>query len=1460
MAVDFDPYYSWLAIPPEEQPADHYRLLGIRRFEANEEVISNASDQRMSHLRTFASGKRSADSQKLLNEISAATRCLLDPAKRKVYDDDLKQKWTSSPLPVAAQKTPLPVAQAIPIQAQAIPQLPVAAAPPHPAPPAMSILVASAQDQPGGFSIVSDARQDKRGQVRGRKQGSGVLIGAVVGLLALAGVSGAGAFMLMASKKPIADQQVPKVDPGAGQVIDPSISPPEKTKPPEVPASPPMPKSEQSETGPQPTNPADTPAATKSDQRLAWAYDEASPATRGVIREFGDGKWEEYQASGAVYPFREVSRDSDEVVLEDPQRQVKLRLTKGQMFFSAQNGNWNPLQIGRWENTGLGTTDALRTFAKANKIAGQFSQQGNAWIASPDEVRNLYELPVEPTGEYVLEATVKRHPGNHHALIFVLSFAGRQFNVSLDAAPEHGFLSGVERLNGTSVADPKNQFSKRGSVIPENHDCQVTIEVRATHITCKVDGKSVIDQPVAIDSLTKEPLNSTSNPRRIGIGTWSGAKYEISRLVYKPLAGGKLAMAMKSTLQRTGAEAVATSSPGGEVTTDNSSIQQIAFANGATASLAGQNSHLLQGKPFTLEFSYRQSGTLMQPCGLFHSGDLHVFLKPDQQDGSHCFVEMYGNKSGRGNVSASADNQWHHVAVAYDGSDVDLFLDGKRKIHVKAAELGVDAFAPVEFAKAQIGGHSGSLTGEIRDIQLRHEHRYADQVSIATSDARGTLLPAGISLALQGAKKVNAGQTSSQPGPNVRPSPESTSPSNQTASNPTPGAEYLLAFNLGDTATLNGPASEIKIGQPFTLQFWMKNEGGWKSPTALAQLGELGLVVTERNNGTRNSINVGGRVGGQGTGIERLDDLWHHWAIASDGRSIDVYLDGRTKFVAPLSNFTDKPLWPITLGEAKTPGINGSLKGTIAAVKLDDQHAFKGQPQFDPVNRTTGMLLPKGVLFELKGAVKTNSDGQPLRNSLVDLTDVPAIPDAEKSDTPDDESLKAARASIAEIYKSQLKDATKPDQKLELAKELLRTSVSEKNTATAYALLVEARSLAIASFNVQLTMDVVNEVDRRFKIDRLAAVAKLLPDLQQKNLSPEQREALMVEAMAATAEALQADRVNEADALSVVATASAAKTKDVEKRKDAKALRDHVTGIKTLWDAAQDALQKLTETPDDPAANLAAGRYYAFAGSSFAKGLPYLEKGSDEAFASAAKKSREATDDESKLAAADVWFDLLEKLKPSERLGVQRYVLQIYNDQIATAGGIAKAKLEKRVPELQAALVEHEKSVPTVTGPKSSKPIPGLMLRVFSGPAAKAVPTPMLAVVRPEGGFGFDIDQQLARYPTRRVQYVLSGFVVVEREMKVTLNFRWCKAQIGTQSFDARTNGRELSDIVTMKKGTYPILITTDIDGCVFRVNRADTGESLLFYNEQDLQTEMNKAVPVPGGTTSKGVRIDQGR
>ena len=92
MAETFDPYHLWLGIPPKEQPANHYRLLGINLFESDPEVIDNAADRQMVHLRSFQLGKQAELSQRLLNEMAAAKVCLLRPEKKAAYDQQLRQQ------------------------------------------------------------------------------------------------------------------------------------------------------------------------------------------------------------------------------------------------------------------------------------------------------------------------------------------------------------------------------------------------------------------------------------------------------------------------------------------------------------------------------------------------------------------------------------------------------------------------------------------------------------------------------------------------------------------------------------------------------------------------------------------------------------------------------------------------------------------------------------------------------------------------------------------------------------------------------------------------------------------------------------------------------------------------------------------------------------------------------------------------------------------------------------------------------------------------------------------------------------------------------------------------------------------------------------------------------------------------------------------------------------------------
>jgi len=110
MPDGFNPYYQWLGIPPKDQPPHHYRLLAIDSFEVNADVIANAADRQMAHVRTFQTGAHSAESQRLLNEISAARLCLLSPDRKSAYDAQLKATLTAVESANAPGSAPGPIA------------------------------------------------------------------------------------------------------------------------------------------------------------------------------------------------------------------------------------------------------------------------------------------------------------------------------------------------------------------------------------------------------------------------------------------------------------------------------------------------------------------------------------------------------------------------------------------------------------------------------------------------------------------------------------------------------------------------------------------------------------------------------------------------------------------------------------------------------------------------------------------------------------------------------------------------------------------------------------------------------------------------------------------------------------------------------------------------------------------------------------------------------------------------------------------------------------------------------------------------------------------------------------------------------------------------------------------------------------------------------------------------------
>jgi len=104
----FDPYHQWLGIPKDQRPPTCYQLLGIASDEQDLSVIEEAVIRQTAHVRNFQTGPQAVECARLLNEIALARATLTNAAKRKKYDQSIRETNVpaSSPHPATTPTEP----------------------------------------------------------------------------------------------------------------------------------------------------------------------------------------------------------------------------------------------------------------------------------------------------------------------------------------------------------------------------------------------------------------------------------------------------------------------------------------------------------------------------------------------------------------------------------------------------------------------------------------------------------------------------------------------------------------------------------------------------------------------------------------------------------------------------------------------------------------------------------------------------------------------------------------------------------------------------------------------------------------------------------------------------------------------------------------------------------------------------------------------------------------------------------------------------------------------------------------------------------------------------------------------------------------------------------------------------------------------------------------------------------
>lgn len=79
---------SWLGLPPDGWPPDHYRLLGLEPGEGDLTLIESRVHQRLDAVRKYQ-GRHPEQATEAMNRLAQAFVCLTEPAAKRAYDREL---------------------------------------------------------------------------------------------------------------------------------------------------------------------------------------------------------------------------------------------------------------------------------------------------------------------------------------------------------------------------------------------------------------------------------------------------------------------------------------------------------------------------------------------------------------------------------------------------------------------------------------------------------------------------------------------------------------------------------------------------------------------------------------------------------------------------------------------------------------------------------------------------------------------------------------------------------------------------------------------------------------------------------------------------------------------------------------------------------------------------------------------------------------------------------------------------------------------------------------------------------------------------------------------------------------------------------------------------------------------------------------------------------------------------
>jgi predicted Ser/Thr protein kinase len=294
----------------------------------------------------------------------------------------------------------------------------------------------------------------------------------------------------------------------------------------------------------------------------------------------------------------------------------------------------------------------------------------------------------------------------------------------------------------------------------------------------------------------------------------------------------------------------------------------------------------------------------------------------------------------------------------------------------------------------------------------------------------------------------------------------------------------------------------------------------------------------------------------------------------------------------------------------------------------------------------------------------------------------PAPPPAAVRKLPVPSTSDRAKAvkSLETQYKEDYAKRLPADQRALAVKLIGESARAKEDPALYYVHLSEARDLAVQAGDADWALVSIEVLSQSFAVDVKAERTKALAALGRGAVGPRDLRAIADSCLRFASADLANDEYDDALHLLSQAEGLARRAQDGALVSTAQERSREAAALRREYAIVRPSIETLQKKPEDPAANLAVGRFRCFQKQDWARGLPCLARGAEEELRALALKDLEGAGAplETRVALAESWWTLGEKPGPAKGKTQERAVFW-YKHAWPGLQGTARERVRERI-------------------------------------------------------------------------------------------------------------------------------------------------------------------------------------